>query len=104
MHSSSRDWIRLQELLATYSAPVLTVFTPQTFPQLRGAVIRLRDYGGQALARFRMKSPLSFVLAAVVVVITGSGMALMNNACKSSKHTWCAPVSDIRHHARTMHG
>ena len=46
-----------------------------------------------------MKSPLLIVLAAVVLVITGSA-----NACKSSKHAWCAPVSDMRHHARTMHG
>jgi len=67
-------------------------------------VIRLRDCRGQALARFRMKSPLLIVLAAVVLVITGSGMAVMNNACKSSKHAWCAPVSDMRHHVRTMHG
>ena len=42
-----------------------------------------------------MKSPLLIVLAAVVLVITGSAMALMNNACKSSKHAWCAPVSEM---------
>ena len=51
-----------------------------------------------------MKSPLLIVLAAVVLVITGSAIALMNNTCKSSKHAWCGPVSDMRHHARTMRG
>jgi hypothetical protein len=46
-----------------------------------------------------MKTPLLIVLTAVVLVI-GSSLAIMNNACKSSPHTWCAPSSDIRHHAR----
>ena len=52
-----------------------------------------------------MKGRLLIALVAVVLVITGGTMmALMNNACKSSKHAWCAAVSDMRHHARTMHG
>jgi hypothetical protein len=27
----------------------------------------------------------------------------MNNACKSSQHEWCAPVSTIRHHIKIGH-
>ena len=58
---------------------------------------------GEGLARFRMKSPLLIVLVALLVM-TGSAMALMNKACKSSKqHAWCAPVFE-RHHAGTVHG
>jgi hypothetical protein len=45
-----------------------------------------------------MKNPLLIVLTAVVVLL-GAGLAMMNNACKSSRHTWCAP--HIRHHAMT---
>jgi multisubunit Na+/H+ antiporter MnhC subunit len=45
-----------------------------------------------------MKIPLLIVLTAVVVGV-GSTLAIMNNACKSSHHEWCAPISDIRHHA-----
>ena len=37
-----------------------------------------------------MKSPLVIVLVAVVLV-TVSTLAVMNNACKSSQHAWCAP-------------
>jgi hypothetical protein len=41
-----------------------------------------------------MKTPLLIVLA-VVVLGAGSALAVMNNACKSSHHTWCSPTSDI---------
>jgi hypothetical protein len=47
-----------------------------------------------------MKSPLVFVLVAVVLVIVGT-LAMMNNACKSSQHGWCAPVSSLGHHIKT---
>jgi hypothetical protein len=46
-----------------------------------------------------MKSPLVIVLAAVVLV-TVSTLAVMNNACKSSQHAWCAPTS-MRHYIKT---
>ena len=45
-----------------------------------------------------MKTPLLIVLA-VDDPGTGSALAVMNNACKSIHHAWCAPISDIRHHA-----
>ena len=39
-----------------------------------------------------MKTPLLIALVAVVFGV-GSTLAIMNNACKSSHHAWCAPVS-----------
>jgi hypothetical protein len=46
-----------------------------------------------------MKASLLIFLAAVLV--TGSSLTIMNNACKSGHHAWCAPISDIRHHVKT---
>jgi hypothetical protein len=50
-----------------------------------------------------MKTPLLIVLAVVVLGGAGSALAIMNNACKSSHHAWCAPISDIGHHTRIGH-
>jgi hypothetical protein len=48
-----------------------------------------------------MKTPLLILSAFVVIVIgAGSALAVMNNACKSSHHPWCAPISEVRHHAK----
>jgi len=47
-----------------------------------------------------MKSPLVIVLVAVVLV-TVSTLAVMNNACKSGEHEWCAPMSSLRHQIKT---
>ena len=44
-----------------------------------------------------MKTPLIIVLVAIVLIV-GSTLAFMNNACKSSQHEWCAPMSNLRHH------
>jgi hypothetical protein len=50
-----------------------------------------------------MKTPLLIVLGAVVLV-AASGLAMMNNACKSNHHSaWCAPISSIRHHVKAGH-
>ncbi len=40
--------------------------------------------------------PLLIVLIAVVLVAG----RIMNNACKSGDHTWCAPISAERHHVQ----
>src|SRR6516225_9086319 len=45
-----------------------------------------------------MKSPLVIVLVAVVLAAV-STLAVMNTACKSSQHAWCAPMS-MRHHRK----
>jgi hypothetical protein len=39
------------------------------------------------------------VLVALCLVIVGTGgtLAVMNNACKFSQHSWCAPVASLRH-------
>ena len=44
-----------------------------------------------------MKTSLVIVL---VVLMAVSALAIMNNACKSSQHAWCAPTS-MRHHIKT---
>ena len=49
-----------------------------------------------------MKTPLLIVLGAIVL-LAGSGLAIMNDACKSNHHAWCAQISDIRHHVKTGH-
>jgi hypothetical protein len=50
-----------------------------------------------------MKAPMIWIVLTAVISVTGSALALMNNACKSSHHAWCAPVSSIRHHAEPGH-
>jgi hypothetical protein len=47
-----------------------------------------------------MKHPLLIVLTAFVLV-TISTLALMNNACKSSRHSWCAPL--VQHTLSVRH-
>jgi Tfp pilus assembly protein PilV len=46
-----------------------------------------------------MKGPLVIVLVAIVLVAVGT-LAVMNNACKTSQHEWCAPTS-MRHQIKT---
>ena len=48
-----------------------------------------------------MNSPL--VAALIVIVLTvGSALSIMNKACKSGYHSWCAPMFTVRHHSRTQ--
>ena len=48
-----------------------------------------------------MNSPLLAVLI-VVVILIGSTLTMMNKACKSGYHAWCAPMSTIvPHHTKT---
>jgi len=47
-----------------------------------------------------MKGPLVIVLVAIALVAVGT-LAIMNNACKTSQHEWCAPTSSIRHQIKT---
>jgi len=49
-----------------------------------------------------MQRPLLIVLTAVVLLAV-SALAIMNNACKSSQHEWCAPMSSIPHHIKPGH-
>jgi hypothetical protein len=43
-----------------------------------------------------MQRPLLIVLTAIVFLAV-SALAIMNNACKTNHHEWCAP-STIWHH------
>jgi hypothetical protein len=47
-----------------------------------------------------MKTPLLVVLI-VIVLLLGSTLTVMNKACKSGYHAWCAPMSTVRHHVKT---
>jgi hypothetical protein len=50
-----------------------------------------------------MNSPLLAVII-VIVLIVGSTLTIMNKACKSRYHAWCAPISTVRHHVKTQPG
>jgi len=43
------------------------------------------------------------VIAVVIVValIVVSTLSILNKACKSGYHAWCAPISTLRHHSKT---
>jgi hypothetical protein len=47
-----------------------------------------------------MKTPLVIVLVAFVFMAV-STLAMMNNACKSGQHEWCAPMATAPHHIKT---
>jgi hypothetical protein len=49
-----------------------------------------------------MQKPLLIVLMGAVLLGVGT-LAIMNNACKSTQHEWCAPMSTIRHHIKAGH-
>jgi hypothetical protein len=49
-----------------------------------------------------MKTPLVIVSVALALAAM-STLAIMNNACKSSQHEWCAPMLTIRHHIKIGH-
>jgi hypothetical protein len=48
-----------------------------------------------------MKTASVIVLIATVLVV-GSTLSIMNRACKSGYHAWCAPMSTVRDHSRTQ--
>lgn len=50
-----------------------------------------------------MKTGLLVVLAAAVVLGLGGTLALINDACKTSRGAWCAPGSHVPHHVRTVY-
>ena len=47
-----------------------------------------------------MQKASTWIVITIIVSITGSALAIMNNVCKSSAHSWCAPGSSIQHHSR----
>jgi hypothetical protein len=44
-----------------------------------------------------MKRPLLMIVLIAFVLVTGGAMAVMNGACKSTQHPWCAPMPAARH-------
>jgi hypothetical protein len=48
-----------------------------------------------------MNSPFLVVIT-VIALVVGSTLTIMNKACKSGYHAWCAPMSSmVRHHVKT---
>jgi hypothetical protein len=47
---------------------------------------------GERQASFAMKTSLVIALTVAFVLAGGSALAVMNKACKSSHHPWCAPT------------
>ena len=47
-----------------------------------------------------MNTPVIAVII-VIALIVGSTLTIMNKACKSGYHSWCAPMSTVRHHVKT---
>ena len=62
--------------------------------------IRFVGLRGFAVVEVAMQRPLLIFLT-VIVLLAVSALAIMNNACKSSQHEWCAPMSAIGHHIKT---
>jgi hypothetical protein len=70
---------------------------PKRFEPIRRA---LTPRGNSRLAReVAMNSPLLGVLI-VIVLVVGSTLSIMNKACKSGYHAWCAPISTVGHHVK----
>jgi hypothetical protein len=53
-------------------------------------------------ARGKASDAVAIVITAVVLLAI-STLVIMNNACKSSQHEWCAAMSVVRHHATIEH-
>jgi hypothetical protein len=47
-----------------------------------------------------MKIGKLIVVTALVLIAVGA-LAFMNNACKTSQHSWCAASVSARHHSKT---
>jgi hypothetical protein len=47
-----------------------------------------------------MKIATLFIVGALALGVLGA-LAFMNNACKNSQHSWCAPSVSARHHPKT---
>jgi hypothetical protein len=49
-----------------------------------------------------MRTPA--IILVVVLLAAGGTLAVMNNACKTSHHSWCTPTASVVPHGRTGHG
>jgi len=45
-----------------------------------------------------MKTSILIILSMTVLIV--GVLAVMNNACKSGQHAWCAPMSTVKDHIR----
>jgi hypothetical protein len=50
-----------------------------------------------------MNTPITIAVMVFVAIIVGSALSIMNKACKSDYHAWCAPMSSaVCHHVKTQ--
>ena len=47
-----------------------------------------------------MKTTVLIILTVTVIV---GVLAVLNNACKSGQHAWCASMSSVHNHIRLLH-
>ena len=69
-----------------------------------GVLIVLALLAGTLRPRSREVAMNTPVIAVIIVValIVGSTLSIMNKACKSGYHAWCAPIFTVRHHSKTQ--
>ena len=48
-----------------------------------------------------MKTSVLIILTVTVLIVVA--LAVLNNACKSGQHAWCAPMSSVRNHIKLSH-
>jgi hypothetical protein len=48
-----------------------------------------------------MNSRRLLAVLVVIMLVVGSAVSVVKKACKTGYHTWCAPVSTVRHHVKT---
>jgi hypothetical protein len=77
----------------------LALFIPGSFE------LRYPKAGGVGVpaSEAAMKIPPFVAVTAVVLLATGSVLAVMNNSCKTSQHRWCAPSTAFHHQTVGRH-
>jgi hypothetical protein len=52
----------------------------------------------KAAAKGEGNMRIAVIILTAFVVVTGGVLALMNNACKTSRYSWCAPKMSVAPH------
>jgi hypothetical protein len=48
-----------------------------------------------------MKTTVLIILTVTVLIV--GVLAVLNNACKSGQHAWCASMSSVHNHIKLLH-
>jgi hypothetical protein len=76
----------------------LTTFT-EPIHNLHYYLIDMKGRVGFGARSGEVAMKTSLIILTVTVLIVGA-LAVMNNACKSGQHAWCAPMSTVRNHIK----